>query len=78
MQYRAEDFKNRKYCFRINVQLGGFRGSLISDIPYENCNHCSRGVLTGDRKLDQRARCFLNCMDTESELKITSVRNWHM
>ena len=72
IQYRAEDFENRKYCFKFNVQLG----SLTSDIPWENCNHCIRGVSTGDRKLCQKARCFLNCMDTESKLKITSVRNW--
>ena len=34
-------------------------------------NESAAGVVVGDRKLYQKARCLLNCIDTESELKVT-------
>ena len=54
------------------IQLGGFGGSLLSDnvMNLRKIAITAAGVLTGDRKLYQKARSLLNCTDTESELKL--------
>ena len=49
---------------------------MIFDILKKIITAAEELLLVIDFKLYKKARCFLNCMDTESELKITSVRNW--
>ena len=54
------------------IQLGGFGGSLLSDnvMNLRKIAITAARVLTGDRKLYQKARSLLNCTDTKSELKL--------
>ena len=54
------------------IQLGGFGGSLLSDnvMNLRKIAIIAAVVLTGDGKLYRKARSLLNCMDTESELKL--------
>ena len=48
------------------IKLNGFGGSLLSELWL-----LLQGILTGDRKLYQKGRCLLNCIDTESGSKLT-------
>ena len=54
------------------IQLGGFGGSLLSGnvMNLRKIAFTAAGVLTGDRKLSQKARSLLNCTDTKSELRL--------
>ena len=47
-------------------------GSLLSDnvMNLRKIAITTAGVLIGDRKLYQKARSLLNCMETKSELKL--------
>ena len=54
------------------IHLGGFGGSLLSDnvMNLRKIAITAAGVLTGDRKLYQKARSLQNCIDIKSELKL--------